>query len=103
MEETNIFNAQVEDFYQRSYALYKEGFYADSDSLLSYTMQQYPNNGLEDKMDLLRVMNQYKIHDDIRLYYRELVGFTRKYGDSPLVPFAKNLMEAVPAWHRKEE
>jgi tetratricopeptide (TPR) repeat protein len=95
VEETNIYNQEAIDRYEKCFGLYKEAQYQVADSLLQMAIANYPNSQVVDKMHLLRAMIDGKTTDDLTTYYLKLNTFISKFGESELIPFAKDLLAAI--------
>ena len=103
VQETNINNNESIDLYEKCFTLYKQERYNESDSLLQIAIEAYPKSTVQDKMHLLRTMIDGKITDDLNTYYQKLNTFINNFSQSELVPFAKNLLNAIDPTKIKPE
>ncbi len=95
VEETNMAKKEVQDLYASSYELYKSGQYQAADSLASLTLSKYPENELQDKLNLLKVMIVGQTSPNLDLYHQRLSQFMETWSESDLIPFAEKLMASL--------
>jgi tetratricopeptide (TPR) repeat protein len=85
---------EVQKTYEKAYATFKQGAYADCFRECLGLQQRYPNSKLEDKIVFLMALCKGGLKD-LSAYTLQLKNFTMAFPSSPLKPEAEALLKSI--------
>ena len=92
-QESEALSAELQKIYGAAFDAYKNGDYAQSDSLLAYALNEYPPTDFTDNLSLLQIMLIGKTGHIAQYQYR-LEKFMEDFPDSELIGYAQSLLDA---------
>lgn len=100
-EESNLASAKVKVIYEKAYRAYDSSNYRMALQHISSGLNDYPENDFEDNLKLLEALitGQTEGRDN---YVFKLQQFIKKYPESELLEFAKQLLQAVDNLSEKQ-
>ena len=92
-QESEALSAELQKLYATAFNAYKGGDYTQSDSLLSFALNEYPVTDFTDNLSLLQIMLIGKTGHISQYQYR-LEQFIEHFPDSELIDYARSLLDA---------
>jgi len=81
--------------YAKAYKAYEALRYAESVAEIARLQQKFPQNVIEDKLQYLHVLANFKLHQDTKALKSELLNFEKIFPDSPIMQIVKSLLEKL--------
>lgn len=85
----------VKAAYQKAYGFYEVGRNEEAIAVLDKVIKDFPKNLLEDKLDLLKLLCQFKIDRNKPEFKKALEAFRVKYPQSELSGYAEGLVKEM--------
>lgn len=81
--------------YAKAYKHYENLRYADGLAEVVRIQQKYPQNVIEDKLQYLRLLLNFKISQDQKIFKADLVNFEKAFPDSAILEHVKSVMKLL--------
>lgn len=83
---------EVSAGYAKAYKDYEALRYNDALAEVIRIQQKYPQNLIEDKLQYLRTLINFKLSQDNKSFKQDLINFEKKFPDSPIMELVKPLL-----------
>ncbi len=93
VKDSNKFNTEAANLYEKAYAAYQFGNYEESKTLLADIKTKYAENTYTDKIAILETMVLAKTTKNKSLIEQSINDFLELYKESPLTEFAKIMLQ----------
>ncbi len=100
-EESNETAERLRRLYEIAYDYYQQENYNQARTLVNRAIELYPENAFTDRLRILGILIDGKVEGQTR-YQFELQEFIKNYPESPMLDYAKNLLEASKNFKKKE-
>ncbi len=100
-EESNETAERLKKLYEIAYDYYRQENYSQAKTLVNRAIELYPENSFTDKLRILGILIDGKVEGQTR-YQFELQEFIKNYPESPMLDYAKSLLEASKNFKKKE-
>ncbi|MDO1448595.1 tetratricopeptide repeat protein [Rhodocytophaga aerolata] len=91
VQEGNMADAQVKNLYSNAYQYYEDRNYEEANNLVDQAIQQYPENSLTERLQLLKVLIIGRTQNK-ETFKKALTGFMEQYPFSSLIPYVENIL-----------
>ncbi len=81
--------------YAKAYKDYEGLRYAEALTEINRLQDKYPLNVIEDKLQYLKILVNFKIKPDNNAFKAELISFEKKFSDSPIMSIVTELLKKI--------